>query len=285
MTPMDDIHSLNEAINKRAGRKLLPSIIVSIAILGVVFGTLHIHPALFTALVLIAVVLAIQELNHGFKLAGIIIPDYLLQVASVGVVVAAYFGKVSGLSVAVAIAIPNLWVLLLAFAPADFIKRTSAASAAIFYVPFLAGFIVLLAHNEDGPARILTLVVLVACNDTFAYIFGVLFGRHRLAPHISPKKTWEGLIGSLVATTLGASLIFHFVFHKHWWLGLLLGLMGVATATAGDLIESAIKRDLNIKDMGSLLPGHGGVLDRIDSVLFTGPAVWFVLELIKHWNL
>jgi phosphatidate cytidylyltransferase len=282
---MDDIHSINAAINKKAGRKLLPSIIVSIAILGVVFGTLKIHAGLFTGLVLLAVVVAIQELNHGFKLAGIIIPDYILQVASVGVVLAAYFGKVSGLSVAAAIAIPNLWILLLAFAPADFIKRISAASAAIFYVPFLAGFIILLAHDSDGIARILTLVVLVACNDTFAYIFGVLFGRHRLAPHISPKKTWEGLIGSLVATTTGAALIFHFVFHKHWWLGLLLGLMGVATATAGDLIESAIKRDLNIKDMGSLLPGHGGVLDRIDSVLFTGPAVWFVLELIKHWKL
>ncbi len=282
---MDDIHSLNEAINKRAGRKLLPSIIVSLLILGIVFGTLHIHPALFSGLVLIAVVVAIRELNHGFKLAGIMIPDYFLQIASIGVVLAAYFGRVSGLSVAAAIAIPNLFVFLLALAPADFIKRVSAASLAIFYVPFLAGFIVLLAHDADGPARILTLVVLVACNDTFAYIFGVLFGRHRLAPHISPKKTWEGLIGSLVATTVGASLIFHFVAHKHWWLGLLIGLMGVATATAGDLIESAIKRDLNIKDMGSILPGHGGVLDRIDSVLFTGPAVWFVLELIKHWKL
>lgn len=282
---MDDIHSLNEAINKKAGRKLFPSIVVSLLIIGIVFATLKIHPALFTGLVLIVVVVAIRELNHGFKLAGIMIPDYFLQIASIGVVIAAYFGRISGLSVAVAIAIPNLFVLLLALAPADFIKRVSAASLAIFYIPFLAGFIVLLAHNSDGPARILTLVVLVACNDTFAFIFGVLFGRHRLAPHISPKKTWEGLIGSLIATTVGASLIFHFVVHKHWWLGVLIGLMGVATATAGDLIESAIKRDLNIKDMGSILPGHGGVLDRIDSVLFTAPAVWFVLELIKHWNL
>ena len=282
---MDDIHSLNEAINKKAGRKLLPSIIVSVLILGVVFGTLQIHPILFTGLVLAAVILAIRELNHGFKLAGTMIPDYFLQVASIGVIGAAYFGRVSGLSVAVAIAVPNLCVFLLALSPIVFIKRVSAASLAVFYIPFLAGFIVLLGHSDDGPARILTLVVLVAWNDTFAYISGVLFGRHPLAPHISPKKTWEGLIGSLVATTVGASLIFHFVAHKHWWLGVLIGLMGVATATAGDLIESAIKRDLNIKDMGSLLPGHGGVLDRIDSVLFTGPAVWFVLELIKHWKL
>jgi phosphatidate cytidylyltransferase len=178
-----------------------------------------------------------------------------------------------------------LLVFLLALAPADFIKRVSASTLAIFYIPFLAGFIVLLAHDKNGMARIVTLVVLVACNDTFAYIFGVLFGKHRLAPHISPKKTWEGLIGSLVATTIAASLVFHYGVHKHWWLGLLIGLMGVATATAGDLIESALKRDLNIKDMGSLLPGHGGVLDRIDSVLFTAPAVWFVLELIKHFSL
>jgi phosphatidate cytidylyltransferase len=282
---MDDIHSLNEAINKRAGRKLLPSIAVSLLILGVVFATLKIHPLLFTALVLIAVILAMRELNHAFKIANIMIPEYFLQIASIGVLAAAYFGKVSGLSVAVAIAVPNLLVFLLAMAPADFLKRASAAALAIFYIPFLAGFIVLLAHDADGPVRILTLVVLVACNDTFAYISGVLFGRHRLAPHISPKKTWEGLIGSLIATTIAASLVFHFVVHKHWWLGVLIGLMGVATATAGDLIESALKRDLSIKDMGSILPGHGGVLDRIDSVLFTGPAVWFVLELIQHWKL
>ena len=104
-------------------------------------------------------ILAIRELNHGFKIANIIIPDYFLQIASIGVISAAYLGRVSGLSVAVAIAIPNLFVFLLALAPADFIKRVSAASLAIFYIPFLAGFIVVLAHDKDGPARILMLVI------------------------------------------------------------------------------------------------------------------------------
>jgi phosphatidate cytidylyltransferase len=113
----------------------------------------------------------------------------------------------------------------------------------------------------------------------------VLFGKHPLAPHISPKKTWEGLAGAVAATTLGASLVFHFALHDHWWIGALLGVLGVVTATCGDLIESALKRDLKIKDMGSILPGHGGILDRVDSLLFTAPSVWFVFELIQHFKL
>ena len=281
---MDELSSLNNAINKKAGRKLLPSILVSILILGLVFVLLNLHPIAFSALVLVAVMVGIRELNHAFKRAGIVIPSYFLEVASIIVVVSAYFGNVSGLAVAAAFTIPNLFVFLLALAPAEFIKRISAAAMAIFYVPFLAGFIVLLANDEHRVNRILTLVVLVACNDTFAYLSGVLFGKRPLAPHISPKKTWEGLIGAFVATTLISSLVFHFVVEKPWWLGLIFGILGVATATAGDLIESAIKRDLNIKDMGSLLPGHGGVMDRIDSVLFTAPSVWLVFELIKHYN-
>jgi phosphatidate cytidylyltransferase len=128
-------------------------------------------------------------------------------------------------------------------------------------------------------------VVLVSCNDTFAYLFGVLIGKHPLAPQISPKKTWEGLIGSVIATTIGAALVFEFALGHNWWIGAAIGLGAVVTATCGDLIESAVKRDLSIKDMGTILPGHGGILDRIDSVLFTGPAVWFALEFIKHFNL
>ena len=282
---MDDIHSINEAINKKAGRKLIPSILVSLSILAVVFGTIIYVPILFGVFIWFAIMLAIREIVHAYKQGGIELPEFPLQLAGTALLVSAWYGRVSGLAVAIAICIPNLLVFLLVKTSKDFIKRSTAATFAIFYIPFLAGFILLLAHHEDGAARIFALVVLVSCNDTFAYIFGVLFGKHPLAPHISPKKTWEGLTGALIASTVGSALVFHFSLQSHWWLGALIGVMAVVTATCGDLIESAVKRDLAIKDMGAILPGHGGILDRIDSVLFTGPAVWFVLELIKHFNL
>jgi phosphatidate cytidylyltransferase len=138
-----------------------------------------------------------------------------------------------------------------------------------------------MAKEEDGLRRIMTLVALVACNDTFGYIFGVLLGKHKIAPAISPKKSWEGLVGSILFTGLGGSLMLSTYFDQPWWVGALVGLGAVVTATSGDLIESAIKRDLDLKDMGALLPGHGGVLDRLDSVLLTSPFVWAILNLVS----
>jgi len=282
---MDDLHALNEAINKKAGRKLLPSIAVSVAILAVVFTSVYYVPVAFAVLVWIAVMLATRELTNAYASGGIDLPKVPLQIAGTALLISAWNGRISGLAVAMAIAIPNLLVFMLLTNPKDFVRRGASAAFAIFYIPFLAGFILLLSHEENGPARILTLVVLVSCNDTFAYLFGVMFGRHPLAPHISPKKTWEGFTGSIIATTIGSALVFTLALDKSWWIGAAIGLMAVVTATCGDLIESAVKRDLSIKDMGTLLPGHGGILDRIDSVLFTGPAVWFVLEAIKHFKL
>jgi phosphatidate cytidylyltransferase len=236
-------------------------------------------------LVWVAMLLANREIVRAYSRGGIQIPLWILLLANTGLLAAAWWGKVSGLAVATSFAIPNVMVSILVISSKDFVKRSTAAVFAIFYIPFLAGFILLLAKGTNPIGKIFTLVVLVSCNDTFAYFSGVLFGKHPLAPHISPKKTWEGLIGALVATTVGASLVFHFVLHDHWWLGAIIGVMGVITATCGDLIESAVKRDLQIKDMGSILPGHGGILDRVDSLLFTAPAVWFVFELIKHYKL
>ena len=282
---MDDLHSINEAINNRAGRKLLPSILVSLSIMALVFGSIYYLPIAFGVLIWVAVLLALRELLRAYRSSGIEIPELPVFIAASALIISAWYGRVSGLSVAMAIAVPNLLVFLLFKSPKDFLKRASAAAFAIFYIPFLGGFIILLSHHDDGGARILALVVLVSCNDTFAYIFGLLFGRHKLAPHVSPKKTWEGIIGAFLATTIGSALTFHYALHSHWWLGAGIGLMAVVTATCGDLIESAVKRDLAIKDMGSILPGHGGILDRIDSVLFTAPAVWFVLEVIKHFHL
>ncbi len=282
---MDDLHSLNEAINKRAGRKLLPSILVSIALLVLVFGSVILAPALFGVLLWIAVLLAAHELVHAYGEGGIELPERAIQIAATGILIAAWFGRVSGLAVAMSIAVPNLLVYIMIKSPKDFVRRSTSAAFALFYLPFLAGFILLLAHNSNGPARILVVVVLVSCNDTFGYFAGVLFGKHPLAPQISPKKTWEGMSGSLLFTTVGSALVFHFALHHALWVGALIGIMAVFTSTAGDLIESAVKRDLSIKDMGAILPGHGGILDRIDSVLFTGPAIWFALEFIKHFSL
>lgn len=282
---MDDFHSLNEAINAKAGRKLGPSILVSLAILAIVFLTISFVQILFAIFAWIAILLASRELVRAYKAGGIELPENAIAIAITLLLAAAWFGRVSGLAVATAIAIPNVLVYMLFRNPKDFVRRSTAAAFAIFYLAFLGGFILLLAHDKDGLARIFTLVVLVSCNDTFAYIFGVLLGKHPLAPHISPKKTWEGLIGSVIATTIGSALVFQYALNHDWWIGAGIGLVAVVTATCGDLIESAVKRDLSIKDMGTILPGHGGILDRIDSVLFTGPAVWFALEFIKHFNL
>ena len=282
---MDDLHAINDAINKRAGRKLLPSIFVSLIMLAVIFGSLKINPAIFAYFVWLMILLAMYELIRAYKSSNIDISLIPLFVATTGIIGATWFKNIDGLSVSLAVAIPNVVVYLLFVTPKDYVRRSSVAVFSIFYLPFLAGFVLLLAHSHDPIKKIATLIVLVSFNDTFAYFSGVLFGRHPLVPQISPKKTWEGLVGAIIMTTIGATLLFIYVLKDHWWLGAIVGVLGVITATCGDLIESAVKRDLRIKDMGTILPGHGGILDRIDSLLFTAPSVWFIFELIQHFRL
>ena len=279
---MSDLHSINEAINKRAGRKLLPSIFVALFLIGLVWFALAYERIIFAGLVTVAVILGLRELNKAFNAVEIQIPLWSLTTAAVGLSAATWFGGISGLAVATAIALPCLLVLLLPRGIDNFVKTASASALALIYLPFLAGFLILLARPQNGLERVMTFVVLVGCNDTFAYLTGVLIGKHPLAPKISPKKTIEGVIGSLVFTILGGALAFHYIMESDWWLGALAGLMTVFTATSGDLIESALKRDLAIKDMGSLLPGHGGIMDRLDSVLFAAPALWLALEIERR---
>ena len=279
---MSDLHSINEAINKRAGRKLLPSIAVSIFLVLLIWFSLSTFRIIFAAVVTTAVVLGIRELNRAFAASGIHISMWSLTVATIGLSAATWFGGVSGLAVATAIALPCLLVLLLPRGVENFVKTASASALALIYLPFLAGFLILLGKPDNGLARVMTFVVLVGCNDTFAYLTGVLIGRTPLAPKISPKKTIEGLLGSITFTVIGGAVAFHFIMDSHWWLGALAGLLTVFTATSGDLIESALKRDMAIKDMGNLLPGHGGIMDRLDSVLFAAPALWLALEIVRR---
>ena len=280
---MADLHSINDAINKRAGRKLLPSILVSLTLLTLIFGSIYLEPLLFLALICIVIMLGVRELAHAYRAGGIELPDLPIMAAALIILLASWFGDTEGLAVSTGLVIPVLMFLLLLISQKDFIKRSTSAVFAVFYLAVLGGFILLLANNDDGGKRILALVILIACNDTFAYFAGVLFGKHKMAPTISPKKSWEGLVGGLIASLIGGALVFHNSFGVSWYVGAAVGAMTVVTATCGDLIESAIKRDLAIKDMSNLLPGHGGIMDRLDSALFTAPAVWFAFELINRY--
>ncbi len=280
---VSDLHSINEAINAKAGRKLLPSILVSLTLIALVWSTLAYARVIFAALIAIAVSLGIREIARAFAAAGTHISMRSLIVATFGLTYAAWSAGVGGLAVATAIALPVLLIFRLRKGPQDFVKSATATTLALIYLPFLAGFLVLLARPDDGLARVMTFVVLVGCNDTFGYLVGVLIGRHPLVPTISPKKSWEGLVGSIIFTALGGALSFYYILDLDWWIGSLVALMIVFTATSGDLIESAMKRDLSLKDMGSLLPGHGGMLDRLDSVLLSAPALYLALELVKRF--
>jgi phosphatidate cytidylyltransferase len=280
---MEDLHSINEAINRRAGRKLLPSIAVSVTIIGLVWFALAFHRQLFAVLIGLAVILGIREIVRAFDLTETHISLPALVLATIGLTFATWRGGEAGLAVATAIALPNLLLLLLLRGPDGFVRSATATTLVLIYLPFLAGFLILLARPANGLSRVMTFVVLVGCNDTFGYLVGVLFGRHRMVPKISPKKSWEGFAGSLVFTFVGGALSFHYLLHEHWWIGAIVGVMVVFTATSGDLIESALKRDLAIKDMGTILPGHGGILDRLDSVLLSAPAVWLAFEVVKRY--
>ncbi len=281
---VSDLHSINEAINAKAGRKLLPSILVSLTLIALVWSTLAYARVIFALLVAIAVSLGIREITRAFAAAGTHISMRTLILATCGLTYAAWNAGVAGLAVATAIAFPVLLIFRLRKGPQDFVKSATATTLALIYLPFLAGFLILLARPDDGLARVMTFVVLVGCNDTFGYLVGVLIGRHPLVPTISPKKSWEGLFGSVIFACLGGALSFNYILDLQWWIGALIALMIVFTATSGDLIESAMKRDLSLKDMGTLLPGHGGMLDRLDSVLLSAPALYFALELVKRYS-
>ncbi len=280
---MDDLHAINAEINRRAGRKLLPSIAVSLSLVAIVWSTLAFRRELFAVLVVIAVSLGIREIARAFAHAGTPISMAALVIATAGLTIATWQGGAGGLAVATAVFLPLLLIDLLRAGPEGFVSRATATTLSLIYLPFLAGFLILLARPADGLTRVMTFVILVGSNDTFGYFVGVLFGKHPMAPKISPKKSWEGLIGSIVFTVIAGELSFFYILHLKWWIGACVGLMVVFTATCGDLIESAMKRDLSLKDMGSLLPGHGGMLDRLDSVLLTAPALWLALELVNRY--
>jgi phosphatidate cytidylyltransferase len=164
--------------------------------------------------------------------------------------------------------------------PENYVQDMSAGLFATLYLPFLASFVMLMLVPDDGVRRVILFFVVTVCSDVGAYAVGVRFGKNKMAPRISPGKTWEGLAGSVIVCMFVGALAVHFLLGGAWWHGVVVGVAIAISATLGDLAESVIKRDLGVKDMGNLLPGHGGIMDRLDSLLLTAPVAWLLLTLL-----
>ncbi|MEU0007428.1 phosphatidate cytidylyltransferase [Streptomyces sp. NPDC006314] len=278
--PMPDAPQPAPAPQKKsAGRDLSAAIGVGVGLGVVIVASLFIVKAVFVGVIAVAVVVGLWELTSRLQeRKGIKAPLVPLAVGGAAMVVAGYVRGAEGAWVAMALTALAVLVWRMTEPPENYLKDVTAGVFAAFYVPFLATFVALLLTADDGPWRVLTFLLLTVVSDTGAYAVGWRFGKHKLAPRISPGKTREGLLGAVLFAMVAGALCMRFLIDDGtWWQGLLLGLAVAVSATLGDLGESMIKRDLGIKDMGTLLPGHGGIMDRLDSLLPTAPVVWLLM--------
>jgi phosphatidate cytidylyltransferase len=264
----------------RAGRNLAAAVGVGLGLGGAILASLLIWRPAFLAVLGAAVLVAVVELTRALEKGAFRPPLVPLLVGTVLIEFLAWTRGPTGLVVgflATALAV-LLWRL--AAGPAGYLRDVGAGVLVALYVPLLAGFAVLLLVPADGATRVVVFIATVVASDVGGYAAGVLFGKHPMAPTISPKKSWEGMAGSVLACVLVATPIITLGLDGPWWGGLIFGAALAATATTGDLAESLIKRDLGIKDMGNLLPGHGGIMDRMDSLLPAAAVAYLLLSVL-----
>jgi phosphatidate cytidylyltransferase len=269
--------SVTAAATGKAGRNLPAAIAVGLSMGAAVIVCLVTSRVAFVGLVSVAVLIALWEFTAVLVGQGIRLPLAPLAIGSVATLVAAEQGGTEALVVGFVLTCLGVVGWRLAEGPDGFVADVTTAVFTAAYLPLLAGFTILMNGEADGPRRVATYVILVVCNDVGGYAAGVSFGKHPMAPRISPKKSWEGMVGSLLACGLGGAICMTQLLHGHWWQGFLLGLALAVAATMGDLGESLLKRDLGVKDMGTLLPWHGGIMDRLDSLLAAAPVAWLLL--------
>jgi phosphatidate cytidylyltransferase len=264
----------------RAGRDLKAAIGVGLGLGAVILVSLLVYRPAFLAVVTGAVLVGVLELCRALQAGGLRPPLVPLLLGALAMQLLAWTRGPTGLCIAFLFTVLAVLLWRLAPGPAGYLRDTAAGVLVALYVPLLAGFAVLLLAADDGVARVLLFIATVVCNDVGGYAAGVLVGRHPMAPSISPKKSWEGLGGSVLACMAVATPIIALTFHRPWWGGLAFGAAIAASATLGDLAESMVKRDLGIKDMGHLLPGHGGLMDRLDSLLPSAAVAFLLLSAL-----
>jgi phosphatidate cytidylyltransferase len=260
------------------GRNLPIAIGVGLGLGGLVLVSLYTVKAIFLAVMAVFMAVGLRELAQAMATRGIKVPVVPLAIGLVAAVSFAYWQGTAGLAGAFTLTVLVLMIWRMPQGAEGYVRDATASVFVAVYLPLMGGVVALMLAPHDGAARIVIFISVTVSSDIGGFFAGAFLGRHKMAPTISPKKTWEGFTGSaLTCMAVGAWLV-PWLLHGEIWQGAVLGAAVVAVATLGDLIESMIKRDLGIKDMGTLLPGHGGVMDRLDSLLATAPVAWLALE-------
>lgn len=289
---MSQDHAAASPKRKRsAGRDLPAAIAVGVGLIALVVATLAFWHWGFILLVALMLSLGAVEVHQAMKRLGMNAAILPIVLGTVGMIVGTYAAATapelllwrmpwhSVLLMFLGATVLAVLIIRLPKGQENFVRDASASVFIIGYIALLGSFTALILAGQNGAARMVTFLLCVVANDTGGYAVGVLFGKTPLAPAISPKKSWEGLAGSVLFAVVTGALLSHFVLGVGWWVGVILGVVCVFFGTSGDLIESSIKRDVGIKDMSSILPGHGGVMDRLDSMLVAAAPAWLVMYL------
>ncbi|QKW40358.1 phosphatidate cytidylyltransferase [Actinomadura sp. NAK00032] len=264
----------------RTGRNLPLAIGVGAGLGSLVLLSLYTVKEIFLGVMVVFLFLGMRELTEALKSRDIRVPFIPVATGMVGTPVVAYVWGPTAAVAAVSLTVLALLMTRMTEGADGYVRDVAAGSLVAGYLVLMGGIVALLMRPDDGDHRIVIFIATTVASDIGGYFAGSFLGKHKMAPTISPKKTWEGVTGSAIACmAVGGWLVWWLLDGGQVWQGVLIGLAAVVTATAGDLVESMIKRDLGIKDMGTLLPGHGGVMDRLDSLVATAPVVWLLLEL------
>ena len=272
-----------EPKKSKAGRNLPAAIGVGVVLLGVVLGGLFWYEPLLVVVVMALSGIGCWEVARATSAARVHIPQLPLYLASVLLPASAVLGGIEALGFSYMACLLVIMLVRFTEGPA---KAAASIMTSVFitsWIPLLLSFALLILAEDKGQWLVAAILLLAVSNDTFGYIAGVLFGKHPMAPKISPKKSWEGFAGSMAGSMAIACLAMYYWMDMPWWTGLVLGFFTTIAATTGDFAESMVKRELGIKDMSSLLPGHGGIMDRLDSILFVVPLGYLISHLLA-WS-
>lgn len=268
----------------RAGRNLPAAIAVGVSLVLVVLASLLVYQPAFLGVIAVAGGVGVWEMTQALKKSGADAPLIPLLAGTLLMVGLAWFDGPDALLLGLAVTLLASVIWRIADGAAAFRRDLTASVLTAIYVPFLLSFGVLLvlsdSDHDKGSWRVLCTLFAVVLSDTGGYAAGVFLGKHKMAPSISPGKTWEGFAGSVSAAAIGSALLLYYILDIPAYWGLLFGAVLSIVAVIGDLAESMLKRDLGVKDMSNLLPGHGGVMDRLDSILFAVPTAYLLFALI-----